>query len=327
MMINLDISNSIMNFNKCIVVYATILAIMNMSNISTVNASGDICHVLSLSGGGAHGAYQAGVLKKLNEEGHQWDVITGVSVGSLNGLMIALYNQTDQNLAIDQMENMWMKITSDMIYKWNWDPIYDQSLYTTQPMNDTISQTIFENGGKTNRPFIVGSVRMNTGLMELFNYQNYTKLNDMTTIVMASAAIPVAFPPIKFNGNYYVDGGTYNNELVGPGIQYCLQQGKTDIQIDMIMCSAPIQNLTSAEISKLTIIGATTRAYDIVSNSMTNHEIYTNCANSQSKFPMYLYKHDVPFEYGLLDFSHKAIHSMFEIGYNSSVPQKTHYCY
>ncbi len=44
---------------------------------------------LVLEGGGARGAYQAGVLKALFEAGFKFDGVAGTSVGALNGVMVA----------------------------------------------------------------------------------------------------------------------------------------------------------------------------------------------------------------------------------------------
>ncbi len=55
---------------------------------------------LVLPGGGAKGAFQAGVLQVLREQGFTYDVISGISVGSLNGAMLA----TDQ---FDTMIEVW----------------------------------------------------------------------------------------------------------------------------------------------------------------------------------------------------------------------------
>jgi len=44
---------------------------------------------LVLEGGGARGAYQAGVLKALFEAGYKFDGVAGTSVGALNGVMVA----------------------------------------------------------------------------------------------------------------------------------------------------------------------------------------------------------------------------------------------
>ena len=89
----------------------------------------DTCRILALSGGGAHGAFQAGVIKILDNLGHNWDVVTGISVGSLNGILLGMYPRNLQMVGVQDLENMWMNITSNDIYKWNWNPIWDQSLY------------------------------------------------------------------------------------------------------------------------------------------------------------------------------------------------------
>lgn len=65
---------------------------------------------LVLSGGGAKGAYQVGVLKALNELNIQVDVISGASIGSLNGAVIA--SATNQQQAAENLETLWMELSS-----------------------------------------------------------------------------------------------------------------------------------------------------------------------------------------------------------------------
>ena len=47
------------------------------------------CVILVLQGGGALGAYQAGVFEGMAEAGYAPDWITGVSIGAINGALIA----------------------------------------------------------------------------------------------------------------------------------------------------------------------------------------------------------------------------------------------
>ena len=51
------------------------------------------CRILALSGGGAHGSFEVGVINHLDTMGYSWDIITGVSVGSINVGMLAMYLQ------------------------------------------------------------------------------------------------------------------------------------------------------------------------------------------------------------------------------------------
>ena len=60
---------------------------------------------LVLAGGGARGSYQVGVWRALTELGWKPDLITGTSVGSLNGAMFALD-------LYETARDMWLSIRS-----------------------------------------------------------------------------------------------------------------------------------------------------------------------------------------------------------------------
>jgi NTE family protein len=60
---------------------------------------------LVLTGGGAKGAFQFGAEQYAREvKGYEWDVIAGVSVGALNGTMLAMHKYRE-------LEELW---TSDL---------------------------------------------------------------------------------------------------------------------------------------------------------------------------------------------------------------------
>ena len=59
---------------------------------------------LCLAGGGAKGSYQAGVIKALYDKGiNKFDVISGTSIGAINGYYIFTEN-------VENLENMWTNI-------------------------------------------------------------------------------------------------------------------------------------------------------------------------------------------------------------------------
>ena len=64
---------------------------------------------LVLSGGGSKGSYQIGVWKALKELNIKFDIVTGASVGALNG---AMYVQNDFRKAI----NIWRKINLKVLF-------------------------------------------------------------------------------------------------------------------------------------------------------------------------------------------------------------------
>ncbi len=290
---------------------------------------GHACKILSLSGGGAHGAFQGGALNKLHDMGKKWNIITGISVGSLNGMMLGMFTPEDQQKGMDLIKKVWLNITTTDVYRWNWNPLYDQSLLDNTALNKTVNTMAAQHGGIAQRDIVVGSVNFNTGLLRLFNRTEFSSPKRSSDIVMASASIPLIFPPRFLDGNYYVDGGTYSNEIIRPAIQYCLDHGyaKTEISIDIIICSPPINIISNKEIESDHLFGIGSRAYDIVSSALSDHELYTHCNESQDIYPMYIYKPYQPYPGGLLDFSHSDLVKTFNLGYNIKQPEISKYCY
>jgi len=291
----------------------------------------ETCNILSLSGGGAHGAFQAGVLYRLQNENQKinktWDIITGISVGSLNGIMLGMYKASDQQKGMNTIRDVWLNITTSDVYRWNWDPFYDQSILDNGPLNQTINTLALKYGGIAQRPILIGAVNFNTGLLRIFNQTEFDTPTRTSDIVMASSSIPVIFPPRFLDNNYYVDGGTFSNEIVKPAIQYCLNNNKTAISIDIIICTPPISNITNEEITKDHTYGIATRTYDIVTSALSNHELYTDCADDEVGYPMHIYKPTLPYPGSLLDFSHETLVKTFEIGYNTNSFGISKYCY
>src|SRR4029077_10727685 len=65
--------------------------------------------ILVLQGGGALGAYQAGVFEGMTEAGYLPDWITGVSIGAINGALIA-GNSPRQR--IERLRAFWDRVSS-----------------------------------------------------------------------------------------------------------------------------------------------------------------------------------------------------------------------
>src|SRR5258705_12548772 len=73
------------------------------------------CVALVLQGGGALGAYQAGVYEALAEAGIHPDWIAGVSIGAINAAIIA-GNPPDARL--DRLREFWTHGTADRPWSW-----------------------------------------------------------------------------------------------------------------------------------------------------------------------------------------------------------------
>jgi len=90
---------------------------MLLALLLSIVYAGDIkCRGLALSGGGSKGAYEAGafeaLVKALPEIEVNYDIITGVSAGSMNAGAIGLFPRGSEAAANDFLQSFWFNITS-----------------------------------------------------------------------------------------------------------------------------------------------------------------------------------------------------------------------
>jgi NTE family protein len=198
--------------------------------------------VLVLQGGGALGAYQAGVYQALMEGGIEPDWVIGTSIGAINGALIA-GNAPEKRIArlrefwngvakADPLDALWplsifgntlanmATLTSGIpgFFAPNprivWGPTYPLGVdraayYTTQPLRETLARLVdFEHLGRRHVRLSVGGVNVRTSEMRYFDSRDMPLA---AAHVMASGALPPAFPAILIDGEYYWDGGIYSN--------------------------------------------------------------------------------------------------------------------
>lgn len=214
----------------------------------------DRCRVLVLQGGGALGAYQAGAYQALAEAGHAPDWVAGTSIGAINACLIA-GNAPEERVAA--LSTFWNRVTSPtagipLVPKgmlrggWNeaaalqatffgvpgfftprlppspFAPFVDPSrvsYYDTAPLRATLEELIdFDllNDGPVR--VSLGAVNVETGNMVYFDSED-TRIS--ADHVMASGALPPAFPPVEIEGALYWDGGLVSNAP----LQYVLEDG------------------------------------------------------------------------------------------------------
>jgi NTE family protein len=201
--------------------------------------------VMVLQGGGALGAYQAGVYEALHEAHVEPDWVIGTSIGAINAGLIAgnaperrlekldefwnrvAYGPAFENAAslpgIGRAWSNWMTLMSGIpaFFKPNpvaflganvQLPVDAAGYYSTLPLEDTLSQLVdFPSirGGTTR--LTVGAANVQTGEMRYFDSRD-TILT--ARHVMASGALPPAFPAVRIDGELYWDGGIVSNTPV-----------------------------------------------------------------------------------------------------------------
>ncbi len=166
---------------------------------------------LVLSGGGAKGAFQFMAEKYAREvKGYQWDIIAGVSVGALNGSMLAMGKYRE-------LQEIWETISNDKVYtgKMNFWSIVKmvfgaKSIYDNEPLWKIIDREFEPN--KVKADLRIGVVSLQTGGYTIFRPDG----PDFKKAVLASTVMPVIWSPVNFPPHQgMVDGGLRNISPLG----------------------------------------------------------------------------------------------------------------
>jgi NTE family protein len=231
---------------------------------------------LVLQGGGALGAYQAGVFEALHEVGVEPDWISGVSIGAINSALIA-GNPPERR--VERLRAFWDRITDRKI--WHYTPDGDvfrqmrnmasswativlgqpgffetrqqspwfslpgaesaTSYYDTAPLRETLVELVdFDLLNDPKRRFSVGAVNMLTGNFVYFDSKT-TRIEPEH--VMASGALPPGFPAVRIGTDYYWDGGLVSNTPLQHLLAQDDGQNSLVFQVDLFSargcCRAP----------------------------------------------------------------------------------------
>ncbi len=216
---------------------------------------------LVLQGGGALGAYQAGVYATLAEGGYEPDWIAGVSIGAVNGAIVA-GNPPEQRA--QKLRAFWEEITDGVPAKpflegdilrgvfngWSafasiasgvpgffrprfpaawlhpWGTDGALSYYDTEPLRDTLIKYVdFDLLNTGPLRYSIGAANIRKGNSVYFDT---LQRRIGPEHIMASAALPPGFPPIEIEGEHYWDGGVVSNTP----LQYLIDWERAD---DMVV--------------------------------------------------------------------------------------------
>lgn len=166
---------------------------------------------ISFSGGGAFGAVEIGILKRiLSENTKKYDRYTGISAGGLNSGFLSYYSNINEG--VKDAETMYSNIRNNDIYEIM--PITRNSLLNTKPLHKTLNMIVANMSNEPVIETIIGTVNLYTGNLDTYLYDSTLDTEDKIKLLMSTSAIPVVFPPIQFKGYMYADGGTLSNELL-----------------------------------------------------------------------------------------------------------------
>jgi NTE family protein len=169
-----------------------------------------------LAGGGSFGAVQVGMLRELLADGVTPDLIVGSSVGAINGAYLAASLEPDH---VERLARIWRNLRRQEVF-----PVNARSLSALL--------------GR--RSYMVDSSGVRSLLEEHLSYRRFeeatvplhvvaTDLHGGTTVrlsegpvidaVLASCAIPGAFPPVRIGEHYLMDGAVASNTPIRTAIE------------------------------------------------------------------------------------------------------------
>jgi NTE family protein len=200
--------------------------------------------VLVLQGGGALGAYQAGVYQALHEAGVEPDWVIGTSIGAINAALIAGAPRGER---LDRLRAFWKRVENGAglgnslpasmamamrgmmavaqgvpnFYRPNPAAFLSlqtqlgpegASYYSVDPLARTLSELVdFDQVRDGGMRLTVGAANVATSEMRYFDSR---AMPLELRHILASGALPPAFPAVRIDGELYWDGGIISNTPV-----------------------------------------------------------------------------------------------------------------
>ncbi len=212
------------------------------SNVRSLGKSEPGQIVLVLQGGGALGSYQAGVYQALHEAGIEPDWIIGTSIGAINAGLIA--GNSPQN-RLPRLREFWKKMEQNPVWSFRdvfpgfneklsyWSTVTNgipgffrpnalahagdsyplgadrAGYYSTAPLERTLTDLVDVDLMNACKPRLtVGAAHVRSSEMRYFDSRD-CKLG--VRHIMASGALPPAFPAVRIDDELYWDGGILSN--------------------------------------------------------------------------------------------------------------------
>jgi len=168
---------------------------------------------LVLSGGGGRGSYEVGVVKALFERGLDFELILGTSIGAINATLIA-------QGALDRLEEIWCTLRASDLFRLPSASQIGQfvlghglALLDNAPLERLLWREVdldrLRSGRVTVGWITTDMCSLDTRVITIDEIQTKQELID---VLMATSALPFAFPPRHLNGGgLWVDGGLVRN--------------------------------------------------------------------------------------------------------------------
>ncbi len=186
--------------------------------------------MLLLSSGGQNGAFGVGFLQGWAKSGQpscsrpEFDFVTGVSTGA----MISPFALVGTEDSIRRIEQLYQEVDDnfaalrDLLFFLPWRESFFDNDKLRERLDAEIDPQLIEMVAKADtehRMLLVGTTDVDLGRMVMWNLgamaHDPANIGRIRKVMLASAAIPAAFPPVLIDNALHVDGGTTQQAFVG----------------------------------------------------------------------------------------------------------------
>lgn len=157
---------------------------------------------LVLSGGGIRGFAHIGILQALEERGIKPDIIAGASAGAIVGAFYADGKSPSQIRELLKDKNF---------FNYSRLQLPQNGLLKLTGLKRQLQEDLeVDNLEELKVPLFVSVTNISQAKVE------YLNKGSIADVILASASIPILFSPVKIDGQFYADGGLYDNLPVKP---------------------------------------------------------------------------------------------------------------
>lgn len=213
--------------------------------------------ILALSGGGANGAYGAGVIAGWHQHPGrnpaplaQIDMITGVSTGAIQALFLAAARgAANPAVPIQALAAAYLHTDDSKVFNNRWPLplalLLRLSRADARPLRDRLTAMVtahlqdLNNATQAGLEVYFGTVMLEDGGLYAASLADLLALPNpvaaIVDVVMASAAVPIDYPPVEIGGRLFVDGGIRHTSFICEVVWQVLQQIKRAGELDVLL--------------------------------------------------------------------------------------------
>lgn len=293
--------------------------------------------ILALSGGGAFGAYTAGVLQGWKEAGNrpEFDVINGVSTGALAGALAFVGDAYDPVL-----ELVYTSVTrKDLFSIKPFGGVLSSSVADDKPLAATMNAIVTDAfvdriaaEHAKGRRFYVATTNLDIGQTVIWNIGEIAATNNpnrvarIRLLLLASASVPVFFPPVfipgdsETNGAMHVDGSVKSPILVRTFmLEAALREHRKrplDLKVYTVVNGKILLNEKHDPVGPnlASIAASSIRTLYSTVTYKSLYQVYVSVRRAKGEFQLTYIPDDVELDSTAMSFDQADMRKLFELG-------------